>query len=267
MDHVRPTVRSWPVAVGVGVLLLWVLVAVTIPLWAWASPHETVGAAAAVAELVAPARHRCRSAATCSCARSTAPADSIPTAAAVIVLTVAHRLGARCGRRLPRRLRRERRHADQRRRAGVPADLPGDGRRRRARPGPAQHACIALVLVWWPIYARLLRGQVLSIKHREHVEAAVVGRRDRASASCASTSCRSPFTPVMINATMDFGQVLILTASLSFLGLGATPPSPEWGLMIDDGTRELLPVVDRARPRARHPHRRDGRQLPRRRPA
>ena len=55
-------------------------------------------------------------------------------------------------------------------------------------------------------------------------------------------------TPVMINATMDFGQVLILTASLSFLGLGATPPSPEWGLMIDDGTRNFYQWWIAARP-------------------
>ena len=105
--------------------------------------------------------------------------------------------------------------------------------------GPGlRNTVVALVLVWWPVYARLLRGQVLTIKHREHVDAAVaVGvppwrilRRHVLPLA---------ITPVLINATMDFGQVVILTASLSFLGLGATPPSPEWGLMIDDGTKNF----------------------------
>ncbi len=105
--------------------------------------------------------------------------------------------------------------------------------------GPGlRNTVIALVLVWWPIYARLLRGQVLTIKNREHVEAAVAvgvprGRILRRHVLPLAV------TPVLINATMDFGQVVILTASLSFLGLGATPPSPEWGLAIDDGTRNF----------------------------
>jgi peptide/nickel transport system permease protein len=105
--------------------------------------------------------------------------------------------------------------------------------------GPGlRNTVIALVLVWWPIYARLLRGQVMTIKNREHVEAATavgVPRRRILRRHVLPLA----ITPVMINATMDFGQVLIFTASLSFLGLGATPPSPEWGLTIDDGTRNF----------------------------
>jgi peptide/nickel transport system permease protein len=45
------------------------------------------------------------------------------------------------------------------------------------------------------------------------------------------------FTPTLINATLDLGQVVILTATLSFIGLGAKPPSPEWGAMINDGAQ------------------------------
>ena len=105
--------------------------------------------------------------------------------------------------------------------------------------GPGlRNTVIALVLVWWPIYARLLRGQVMTIKNREHVEGATavgVPRRRILRRHVLPLA----ITPVMINATMDFGQVLIFTASLSFLGLGATPPSPEWGLAIDDGTRNF----------------------------
>ncbi len=103
--------------------------------------------------------------------------------------------------------------------------------------GPGlRNAFIAMVIVWWPIYARLLRGQVLSIKHRDHIQAAV---------SIGATPSRIlrkhviplSFTPALINATLDLGQVVILTATLSFLGLGAKPPSPEWGAMITDGAK------------------------------
>ena len=103
--------------------------------------------------------------------------------------------------------------------------------------GPGlRNAFVAMVIVWWPIYARLLRGQVLSIKHRDHIQAAV---------SIGATPSRIlrkhviplSFTPALINATLDLGQVVILTATLSFLGLGAKPPSPEWGAMITDGAK------------------------------
>jgi peptide/nickel transport system permease protein len=77
---------------------------------------------------------------------------------------------------------------------------------------------------------------VLSIKHRDHIQAAV---------SIGATPSRIlrkhviplSFTPALINATLDLGQVVILTATLSFLGLGAKPPSPEWGAMITDGAK------------------------------
>lgn len=96
------------------------------------------------------------------------------------------------------------------------------------------NAAIAMVLVWWPVYARLMRGQVLEIREREHVEAAIAGgaRRPRLLFTHILALC---WTPVLINATMDFGQVVLLAASLSFIGLGATPPTPEWGSMVSDG--------------------------------
>ena len=103
--------------------------------------------------------------------------------------------------------------------------------------GPGlRNAFVAMVIVWWPIYARLLRGQVLSIKHRDHIQAAVSigatpGRILRKHVIPLS------FTPALINATLDLGQVVILTATLSFLGLGAKPPSPEWRAMITDGAK------------------------------
>jgi peptide/nickel transport system permease protein len=101
--------------------------------------------------------------------------------------------------------------------------------------GPGlRNAAIAMVIVWWPIYARLMRAQVLSMREREHVEAAV---------AAGATPRRILFkhilplcwSPIIVNATMDFGQIVLLAASLSFIGLGAVPPTPEWGQMISEG--------------------------------
>ncbi|MTH62486.1 ABC transporter permease [Paracoccus litorisediminis] len=96
------------------------------------------------------------------------------------------------------------------------------------------NAAIAMIIVWWPIYARLMRAQVLEVKEREHVEAAIAGGAGhiRILGIHILPLC---WAPILINATMDFGQVVLLAASLSFVGLGATPPTPEWGSMIYDG--------------------------------
>ncbi|MCV3211145.1 ABC transporter permease [Mesorhizobium sp. YC-39] len=101
--------------------------------------------------------------------------------------------------------------------------------------GPGlQNTAIAVIAVWWPVYARLMRGQVLDVISRDHIEAARAGG---ASSYRLLTKHILPlsWTPTIISATMDFGQVVLLAASLSFIGLGAQPPSPEWGSMISDG--------------------------------
>jgi peptide/nickel transport system permease protein len=101
--------------------------------------------------------------------------------------------------------------------------------------GPGlQNAAIAVIVVWWPVYARLMRGQVLDVISRDHIEAARAGG---ASSYRLLTKHILPlsWTPTIISATMDFGQVVLLAASLSFIGLGAQPPAPEWGAMISDG--------------------------------
>lgn len=96
------------------------------------------------------------------------------------------------------------------------------------------NAAIAMVIVWWPIYARLMRAQVLSVREREHVEAAIASGAGpvRVLFKHILPLC---WSPVIVNATMDFGQVVLLAASLSFIGLGAVPPTPEWGQMISEG--------------------------------
>jgi len=103
--------------------------------------------------------------------------------------------------------------------------------------GPGlRNAGIAMVVVWWPIYARLMRAQALEVRERDHVEAAIASgvSRSRLLFIHILPLC---WTPVLINATMDFGQAVLLLASLSFIGLGSKPPTPEWGAMISEGAK------------------------------
>lgn len=100
------------------------------------------------------------------------------------------------------------------------------------------NAGLAMIIVWWPIYARLMRAQVLEVRTREHVEAAIAGGAGRGRVLLVHILPLS-WTPTLINATMDFGQVALLAASLSFIGLGAVPPSPEWGSMISEGATKF----------------------------
>jgi peptide/nickel transport system permease protein len=95
-------------------------------------------------------------------------------------------------------------------------------------------ATFAMIIVWWPLYTRLMQAQVISVKQMEHVEAAIASgvRPTRLLVRYILPLC---WTPILINATMDFGQVVLLAASLSFIGLGAAPPAPEWGAMVSDG--------------------------------
>lgn len=105
--------------------------------------------------------------------------------------------------------------------------------------GPGlENAAIAIVVVWWPVYARLMRAQVLEVREREHVEAAIAAGAGPARVLSLHILPLC-WTPVLVNATMDFGQVVLLAASLSFIGLGAVPPTPEWGAMVSDGAKHF----------------------------
>ncbi|MDA0350621.1 MAG: ABC transporter permease [Chloroflexi bacterium] len=101
-----------------------------------------------------------------------------------------------------------------------------------------RNAAIAMTLVWWPGYARLLRGQFMAVKSYDHVIAA---ESLGASQFRLMTKHILPiaFTPLLVVSTMDFGGVVLLAASLSFIGLGAVPPFPEWGSMISEGSRRF----------------------------
>ncbi|MFW6074891.1 MAG: nickel transporter permease [Chloroflexota bacterium] len=94
-----------------------------------------------------------------------------------------------------------------------------------------RNTVIALTAVFWPWYARLVRGQILQIKEQDYVEA---GRAVGVSVPRLLFRHIMPNTvaPIIIQGTIDIGYAVLATSSLSFLGLGAQPPAPEWGTMI-----------------------------------
>ena len=101
--------------------------------------------------------------------------------------------------------------------------------------GPGMtNAMLAISLVWWPGYARLTRGQVLSLREQDFVESA------RAlGASSWHTIIRhiipNVISPVIIKASMDMGFAILVAAGLGYIGIGVQPPRPEWGVMISEG--------------------------------
>ncbi|PYM64232.1 MAG: D,D-dipeptide ABC transporter permease [Candidatus Rokuibacteriota bacterium] len=104
--------------------------------------------------------------------------------------------------------------------------------------GPSiQNSMLALLVVWWPPYARLARGQVLALKARDFVAAAQALGAD-AQRTLLRHILPNAVAPSLVLMAMDFGNAIIITAALSFLGLGAVPPTPEWGAMVAEG-REL----------------------------
>jgi peptide/nickel transport system permease protein len=103
--------------------------------------------------------------------------------------------------------------------------------------GPSlNNAMIAIAAVTWPVYARLVRGQVLSLREREFIEAAF---------SIGASTPRILFrhllpnalAPILVQASFDMGGAILSAAGLSFIGFGARPPTPEWGVMISEGSK------------------------------
>lgn len=113
--------------------------------------------------------------------------------------------------------------------------------------GPSiENAMIAIAAVTWPVYARLVRGQVLQLKKREFVEAA-----ESVGASGARIIRKhllpNSLSPLLVQASFDLGGAILIAAGLSFIGFGAQPPLAEWGVMISDGrkyvtTQSWLPL-------------------------
>ena len=98
---------------------------------------------------------------------------------------------------------------------------------------------IAIAITMWPTYARLARGETLSIRERSFIEAekAVGTSKARIIFSSILPLCSST---TIIRASLDMGNVIRIAAGMSFLGLGAQPPTPEWGVMVSTGRSFLL---------------------------
>src|SRR5688572_15436780 len=96
------------------------------------------------------------------------------------------------------------------------------------------NAIIAITIVWWPNYARIVRGLVLTVRENEYVLASrALGAKEMRL--LWRVVLPNSFAPVLVMATLDLGNALLVFAGLSFLGLGAEPSTPEWGRMVSDG--------------------------------
>jgi len=106
--------------------------------------------------------------------------------------------------------------------------------------GPGITNCVlALAIVWWPGYVRLVEAKTLSIKEELFIE------------SARSIGAKTPWilwhhilpncmSPIIVKMSMDMGMAILSAASLGFIGLGAQPPSPEWGAMIATAKRFIF---------------------------
>ena len=101
-----------------------------------------------------------------------------------------------------------------------------------------RNAVIAIMIAWWPTYARLARGLVLAVREREYVQVAYA-----LGASDGRILCRyvapNVLSSIVVLASLDVGHAILTFASLSFLGLGPPPEVPEWGSMIAAGRNYL----------------------------
>jgi len=101
--------------------------------------------------------------------------------------------------------------------------------------GPSiQNAILALVVVWWPSYARMMRGLVIKAKTNDYVEAAQCLGASRFYLLW-KTIVPNCLSPMLVMTTLDVGNAVLTFAGLSFLGLGPEPASPEWGRMVAVG--------------------------------
>lgn len=106
--------------------------------------------------------------------------------------------------------------------------------------GPSlSNATLAIAIAWWPWYARIMRGQAITLKERPFVMAskALGAPSPKIILRHIIPNC---IAPIIVQVSMDIGGVILTIASLSFLGLGAQPPTPEWGLMVSTSRNYFL---------------------------
>ena len=106
--------------------------------------------------------------------------------------------------------------------------------------GPSlMNAMLAMAVVWWPMYTRLMYSEVIVVKKMLFVEAArsIGVRKGRL---LFRHILPNSLSAVLIQGTLDFGAAIMYSAALSFIGLGAQPPTPEWGSIISDSRHYLM---------------------------
>jgi peptide/nickel transport system permease protein len=101
------------------------------------------------------------------------------------------------------------------------------------------HAMIALALSWWAQYARLFRAQVLAVKQEQYIEAARTAGYG-GWAIFFKEILPNALPPMIVKSTLDVSLAVLLLSALSFIGLGAQPPTPEWGAIITTARRYLI---------------------------
>ncbi len=96
------------------------------------------------------------------------------------------------------------------------------------------NAVLAMIIVWWPIYARLIRSEVLTVKEKEYIKA-IQALGAHPLKILFFHVLPNSIDVVIVRASIDFGNAVMFCAALSFIGLGAQPPQPEWGAMVTTG--------------------------------
>lgn len=101
--------------------------------------------------------------------------------------------------------------------------------------GPSvRNAVIAMIVVWWPNYARIVRSLVIQVKSNQYVESAqAIGASP--ARILFRTILPNCMAPALVMATLDIGNAILIFAGLSFLGVGPEPSAAEWGRMVSDG--------------------------------
>lgn len=100
------------------------------------------------------------------------------------------------------------------------------------------NAVIAMAIIWWPNYARLMRSMVISLKESEYVTASRIMGASHIRVLFLEILPNS-FGPLLVMATLDLGNAILMFSGLSFLGLGTQPPIPEWGSMVSGGAKVI----------------------------
>jgi len=105
-----------------------------------------------------------------------------------------------------------------------------------------ENIMLALIIVWWPGYARLVRAQVLSVRENTYVEAAraVGAKKNRI---LFKHIVPNSLSPMIVSITMDLGAVCLTAAALSFIGFGVSSGYAEWGRMVSDGQQFFISTI------------------------